>query len=591
MKINLPKAEEQEKRSPSMLYTASTMGSTHSNQGFSKSAMAGDIQFSLPGMFDPSRMGAGGSESYNIGGLDVMRMDEDDNVRVKVLEACRNIMKTHAVHSACCNVYTRYPLQGMRLECKDKDLEKFYTELFLEDLDYEQFFIDYGKTFWTTGEAHSLGKWSDELGLWVGEEIIDPSIVETERVPLSGQDIVYIRPTQEMKSLARESSAAGQEFRRRNPEWAEAMAKGERLYVSPDRMVSSYNREYPGDIHGTPIILRSWNSLRLEDRMYAAMQATADRLYAPLIMFTIGGTLPDGNAYIPPARALDAFRDNLDAALSSKFRAIITHDGVKSQEVIRGDRMNNFKQDIDMYDERVFMSWGLTSAILKPQSGNYATSSMEFQLASQLLATYQKMLVKVYEKRAAMVAEAHGHYDYEVKGNERVTVYEQREVWDDETQSFVVKKVPKLLFPKLKFDVINFRDQQKEREFRMALRKEGVPISDDDIAVGVDIDLESSSEKYYDEMVTKELNKARANQSIYRSAISQGLVVPPDTYTYMQKGVASFKDMKTLEKFRDEIPLSETDGDKVDENLQFSSDAKDDMSPAGRPASSDEAPM
>lgn len=470
----------------------------------------------------------------------------------------------------CVEVYSRYPLVGLKLQHDDPEYERFYRELFLEDLDFENFLTDVGKVFWVDGTAFIYGNWSDSLKLWVGEDIMDPINMRIKRVPFIGEDLVYMHPSDDLKEFARGQSVEGRMFREQYPEMAQAISKGEDILMSSDRLTMIANKDRPTEYWGTPVMLRAWNTLRLEDRMQSAMQATADRLYAPLVMFTVGGQLPNGDTFIPSAAMLDAFRGNLDAALASDFRAIVTHDGVKAQEVIRGDKMNNFKQDIDMYDERIFMAWGLTSSILKPQNGTYATTALEFQLASQLLASYQKTLVSIYNKQAAFVAEAHEHYEYEKKGEQHKLVYERKEMWDPDARdgegAWVVKDVPKLSYPKMTFDVINFKDEQQERKFRMELRNAGMPIADDDIAIGVDIDLEASAQKYQSEQIRKKVMESERETAIFKATLEQGMTIPPDTKKYLELGIPPLQYKQLIDEF------SNGDEDAPEGMFQESSD-------------------
>ena len=144
-----------------MAYNAATIHSTHT--GSTKEAFANDVQFALPKIWAPQRRGA--LTAYGQYGTDILRFDEDATVRNEILLACRNIYKTHPVISAAVNVYSRYPIRGVRVEHRDPDLQRFYEELFLQDLAFEDFFMDIGQTFWVDGSAYVFGNWSDELGL------------------------------------------------------------------------------------------------------------------------------------------------------------------------------------------------------------------------------------------------------------------------------------------------------------------------------------------------------------------------------------------------------------------------------------------
>ena len=525
-----------------------TMASTHSE---ARTASFGDtnVMFALPRTWQPSRRGMLSNYS-GIGEVDVLDFDVDERVRNDVVDACRNISKTHPTVRACVNVYSRYPVRGIRLEHPDSEMQRFYEELFLDDLMFKDFLIDVGKAYWVDGTVFVFGNWSDSLGVWVGEDILDIKDMHVVHLPFVGRDYVTMTPSPYLKEALRDRNVAAQRVREEMPEFYEAVMTGADVEISSDRLTVLANKDRRSDTYGTPPLLAAWNSLRLESRMNSAMMATADRLYAPLTMFTVGGTLPNGQQYIPSAQALDTFRSNLDAALASDFRAIVTHSGVQAQEVIRQTNMSVFKQDMDMYDERVFMAFGLSSSIIKPNSGTYATSALEFQVAAQIMASYQDMLIGLYNKQASMVAEAQGHYVKDEAGDVET---EYREVWDEDSQSLVVREVPKLDFPKLKFDVINFKDEQTEREFRMELRKAGVPIADQDIAIGVDIDLEESGERYNRERIRNQTSEARRNLSVYESSVRQKIPVPPEVCQYMASAIPPKEVQENIDLHREDI--------------------------------------
>lgn len=534
-----------------MAYNAATIHSTHT--GSTKEAFANDVQFALPKIWAPQRRGA--LTAYGQYGTDILRFDEDATVRNEILLACRNIYKTHPVISAAVNVYSRYPIRGVRVEHRDPDLQRFYEELFLQDLAFEDFFMDIGQTFWVDGSAYVFGNWSDELGLFVGEDLLDPLDIYVTRVPFTNQEFVYLVPSWELKEIVQDRTVEGATFRAQYPEMADAILRGEDILISSDRLTVIANKDRPSDLYGTPTMLRAWDTLRIEDRMHSAMLATADRLYAPLIMFTVGGNLPDGGTYIPSARALDAFRDNLDAALASNFRAVVTHSGVQSQEVIRQSNLSSYKNDIDMYDERILMAYGLSTAMFKPGNNNtYASSALEFQLAAQLLTTYQQKLIQVYNRQAALVAQAQGHYEHDDNGE---VVYERREIWDEDEQAFKVKNVPKLDIPEMKFETVSFKDEQEERKFRMELQKAGIPISNQDIAIGVDIDLKDSEKRYNDERIKEKMDESRRNFGIFISCYEQKLPIPPDVAKWMNDSIPPEEFEAFVDKWRDIIDKSD----------------------------------
>ena len=93
---------------------------------------------------------------------------------------CRLLYVTHPIVSACIDVYSKLPMQGMAFDCKDPQLVDFYSDLFFETLNYEDFLLDLGTEYWLSGESWALGGWNDTLGIWESDSLINPDDVEVE---------------------------------------------------------------------------------------------------------------------------------------------------------------------------------------------------------------------------------------------------------------------------------------------------------------------------------------------------------------------------------------------------------------------------
>ena len=546
---------------------------------------AGGLSIATPRIFDP-RSSQSIRSDYGDG---MLNMDKNKAQRDLLFEYCRLFYKTHPVIGACIDVYSTFPVAGVHIDDEDSSLKQFYSELFLDDLNYEQFMKDLGREYWTTGNAFPFANWDKDLGIFTTEELLDCTDIEIHRIPFAKSNIYELIPSEYMKTLARGSEYDSNVFRSEFPEMVDCINRSKNIPVSNDVLSHLARKDRQSDCFGTPVMLRAWNTLKLEDRMHSAMQAIADRLYAPLIMFKMG-TLIGDQPWVPDAGTMDKFRQKLDIALSSDFRAIVTHFAITAEEVIKTGSMSAFKGDADMYDEKLFMCFGLSSSILKGgnQTGatNYASSALQMELCSQYLATYQTNLVNHYNRRAKFVAEANGHYETEKQGDIRKIVYEQRKVYNEETEEFEIKDVPKLHYPKIEMETINFRDDEKIREFKRQLRQDGVPISNEELVVGIDIDLKASAEKLKQEQINTTVLEMEKNTALLEIALAKGLIVPPEVVTYAKTGIAPFKFQKMLEEFSgtptkpapSDVPTAPLQSDALIGDVQQQMDGVKDMS-------------
>jgi len=102
----------------------------------------------------------------------------------KVREFMRLLYITHPVIASAVDIFSKFPILGLSFQCKDDALVDFYGSLFLEDgLDYEEYLIDVGREYWLVGEAFPLGSFSESLGVWEADELINPDDVTVIRSP------------------------------------------------------------------------------------------------------------------------------------------------------------------------------------------------------------------------------------------------------------------------------------------------------------------------------------------------------------------------------------------------------------------------
>src|SRR4051812_15928955 len=132
----------------------------------------------------------------------------DENHRRKLHKWLRLFYATHYLVPILIDIFTRFPLVGMDLSSKDDKLAEWYRELFFDQLDYGNFFVGMGREFWTVGEAFPLGSFSENLGIWEREELINPEDVVIQNFPLLGTQQLKIVPPDYLKKLAQSKSPA-----------------------------------------------------------------------------------------------------------------------------------------------------------------------------------------------------------------------------------------------------------------------------------------------------------------------------------------------------------------------------------------------
>lgn len=478
-------------------------------------------------------------------------VDDDEELK-EIRRWCRLFYATHDLVPLLIDIYSKFPCVGLEFDSKDPLIKKFYEEMFLgPDLDYLSFLPDqFGREYFTAGEVTSLAHFNESLGVWSSEEILNPDMlrisrsmfVQRDRVQLMVKEMVEnlrqgpmsqssgMMGAEETPSEKKQRNLEYEELVQNYPEILQAAAQNDGLDISEALISRVVNRPSPWALRGAPHLLRSFRTLMQEESLNAAQQAVADRLYSPLILATLGSPdLGDGEPWLPSQDELDDARDDFQTALSADFRLIVHNFGLSVENVFGRESVPNLDADFERVERKLLQAWGIGEALISGGSGGaYASSALNREFVTQMMVGFQNHLKRHINKRAEVIAEAQGHYDYDLKGGMRIPIYREIVEKDPDTGEEYIRKVPKLLIPEVKFSTLNLRDESQERAFIAQLKGMGVPVSDKTMSVNIDMEFDQELERQADESVDKLMATAQAMRKVQILCDQQNLPYPPE---------------------------------------------------------------
>lgn len=429
------------------------MRSMGANRSLRKKASGSDVYAAIPRMYDPL-------EYFDMSGLPWNIAD--DGHRKKLHKWMRLYYATHYLVPILIDIFTRFPLVGMELKSPDPQLNRFYEDLFFDQLNYGDFLVSMGREVWTVGEAFPFGSFNEDLGIWEREELLNPEDVTIDNYPMLGEKELRIVPPEYLKKLANTKMPA-KEYRMLEinfPEIIPYLRKDKKIPISGVLLKQVANKQTDWDDHGTPILLRGLKTLIHEEKLNASQDGVAERLYSPLILAKLGiMDLGDGQGpWIPTGDELEQVRDDMDTALSSDFRLLVHHFGLDIENVFGREQMPRLGDDFDRIERRLMQIFGVNPSLLSAGSNSqpYASSALQAEFLNQILRTFQGRLKEHFRQRALVVAEAHEHYAYEKRGDTRVPIMEEVMVTDPETGEMYKDKRHKLMVPKLDFSCLAY---------------------------------------------------------------------------------------------------------------------------------------
>lgn len=451
---------------------------------------------------------------------------------------------THDLVPLLVDIYARFPVTGLELSSRDSKIEQFYSDMFLNELAYEEFLPEaLGREYFLSGEVTSLAHFDESLGIWASEEILNPDMVrvtrslfnEQERVQLVVKDMVEslrnpMGTADESPSARLERTHEYQTLVRQYPEIIRAAEQDDGLDISDALWSRLVNRTSPWDTRGTPFLMRSFRTLMMEESLNAAQDAVADRLYSPLILATLGiPDMGDGEPWIPDVGELGDLREDMQAALAADFKLMVHHFGLQIQPVFGRESVPRFDQDYNRIDAKLMQAWGIGQALIMggtAAAGTYASSALNREVCELLMKGFQKKVIRHMRKRMEVIAEAQEHYDYELKGGIRRPIYREVVEEDPETGEKHIIRRPKLLIPDINFASLNLRDESTERQFIAQLKQMGVPVSDKTLAVNLPADFDQEIQRQTEEMVKKQVAEAESMAKVQRLCDEKNLPYP-----------------------------------------------------------------
>lgn len=532
-----------------------------------KTAGGGNIQMAIPKVREPM-------SSFKDKGIpfDTTKPDELKTIR----HWARMFYSTHDLIPLLIDIYSKFPLVGLEFTSKDPQIKDFYESMFMDGLNYDEFLQDLGREYFISGEVNSLAHFDESLGVWSAEEILNPDSISVsksmfqgrERVQLLVKDLVEtlrggssmsVNADERTKSEQLEKAWEYEQLVKHYPEIIRAAETEDGLDISDALISRIVNKVSPWDLRGTPHLLRSFRTLLMEESLNAAQDAVADRLYSPFILATLGiANLGDNEPWIPDQEDLDEARDTMQAALAADFRLMVHNFGLDIKSVFGREAVPRFDTDYNRIDKKLMQAWGIGEALISGgSSSTYASSALNREFVTQMMSTFQKAIKRHIRKRCEVIAEAQGHYDYELKGGLRKPIYREIVEFDEETGEEYTRKIPKLLIPEVEMSTLNLRDEAQERSFLQQLRNSGVPISDMRLAVNIPIEFEDELEKQSEEKVQKLVAEAQAMDKAIKLITKMGLPIPPELAKY----VAATSQLK---KETEEAETADTEGETAE---------------------------
>ncbi len=510
-------------------------------------AMGTSSEWAMPKLHDPFEWFRERTWWFN--------MEDPDEQTRKIRDWTRLIYTTHYLVPSMIDIYARFPLLGMEFAHPDKRVNEFFSELFWDGLQYQDFLYSLSREHWLIGDVFALGSWNDGIGAWEADELINPNDVVVAKNRALRTYQYHIKVPEEVKKLV-ETRQPEKEYAMlmaMYPDVVEYARKDVEIPVSDVLMKGMPFRSNPWAEHGTPILMRAFRQLMMEESLQASMEAIADRLYSPLILATLG--LPDADQdgpWIPDAEELGMLRDDLATAINADFRLMVYHHGLQIQNAFGRESMPRLDTDFYRIQANYMMVFGIGSELLQggKSGATYASGALNRELITQMLTTHQHQIKHLIQSRMRAVAERQGFYEYRNVGGHPVPIMETVLVVDEETGAQFVEERPKLAIPDVIFQSMSLQDENVERQFMQQLAGMGLPVSFQTFTRNAGIDFEDELDTRKKEKVDLVIAEQQVKKDIFDRCFQLQLPIPMEYQQEYEAYVMQLNDPQLAAQIR-----------------------------------------
>lgn len=477
----------------------------------------------------------------------------------------------------CIDIMARFPLVGIEHCCPDSAIKDFFDELFFEDLGYEEFLIELGLEYWKVGEAFPFGEWSNDMGVWVSDELLNPDDVFIHRTTFPRMEAYQLDVSQHLYDVIMTDKFPfeKQAIELNLPGIIENIKAKQPIDLPGSNLYPIQQLADPWANRGTPLLMRGFRQLMLEERLNRAQAAISERLFTPFILLTLGLQNVDGEGspWIPSVNDLLQTQAMFENLMESDYRTMVHHFGLDIKVPLQGERMPNLERDYERIEGNLLQVFGISRDLLNGgRNQAYASTALSAEFLMQRLNTYQAVVRRFLKSRYEKVAEAQGFYEKDDDGNPKIV--RQLYVHEDGTKEIVERR--KLLIPGVLFKTMDFRDEKAQRDFLNQLKNSGVLISNKTQARGFDWDPQEEKVLVIEEEVDKVITQAEIRKRVAQEVAKRGLT--------------SFVDPEWVKEMAEDAvkPPQDTDaGNSEDEIAEETPEQTPEQTPQ-RPEQSDE---
>jgi len=310
------------------------------------------------------------------------------------------------------SLHATYPISKLNIKCSHPDVQKFFEEM-IEEIGLLDICIQIAQEYWVLGEAFVYADWNEKTLKWDHLLLQNPDYMTVQRSAVANQPLISMRPDENLKRICKSNKPSDKKQREfLSKDIVDKVQKGQNIPFSNFNMSHLARRISPYETRGTSLIVSSFRSLMLFDKIRESKFAQADNLINPLTLIKVGGGT---EGYKPMPADLQKWQEIFEDLQYNKDKKLITHDGVTVESVGLGGGIYDTSGDITQLMKEIYIGLMVPSVIMDGGGDiTYANGGVALDVLRQRYFSFREMLSAwLREKIFKPVSLANGFVSYE----------------------------------------------------------------------------------------------------------------------------------------------------------------------------------
>jgi very-short-patch-repair endonuclease len=411
--------------------------------------------------------------------------------RREVAQWARFYYENEPKAAAGIDFYANFPMNGFKLECKDRKVLAFYEHL-IDKLDLENWLRKISHEYYLLGDVFVFTEVECPVCGGTGERvdgmmcnhpdgvikrilILNPDFVEVQRTQLADEPAVVLLPDDDLKRVVSQKKPL--EVYNRIPENVKRMVMaGAPSPLSP-RCVSHIKRKgSPYGTYGESLLRRLFTIISYKTKLMTANWIAAERHILPVRVVKVGTeNRPASEADIADAQS------QLASVANDPNLTIVTHHAFEMDFVGATGKIHDMSTQMEAIGKEMLDGLMLPQTLLNGEMAGYSSAAVGVETLIRRLETWRIELASWVEKNIFLpVAQMQGFVDVSKSKLVGETVY---------------------LYPRLKWNDLNLRDNTSKLQNLMQLHDKGL-ISTQKLLEEFNIDYDTEINRLREEQIT-----------------------------------------------------------------------------------------